>query len=246
GGAKGGGGPGPVSKPKHVSQPSVHRSKVTSRRGVFPAAVAMSVLSAAIGWTLILQARYYLGVPPRELTIRYKGGRQWVVLRDLGRDVARRAAIWDDPHLYVWGWQSPLHFYSKLDSPTRHFFVDNLLRDHADHDHPLIQPRIAEIMSALRQRPPELIFTGYPPFRTLLPFLFREYFRSQLGRGGLWVRKSEFGRFESQTTRTMPVTPSKYNGAFDSAAERPTSKSSVNSRLRASQNGSRRDMHPLE
>src|SRR5262249_26346291 len=178
GGAKGGGGPGPVSKPKHVSQPSVHRSKVTSRRGVFPAAVAMSVLSAAIVWTLILQARYYLGVSPRELTIRYKGGRQWVVLREMGRDIARRAAIWHDPHLYVWGWQSPLYFYSRLDSPTRHFFVDNLLRDQAGRNHPLIGPRVEEIMATLLERPPELVLAGYAPFPALRAFLSKNYLPS--------------------------------------------------------------------
>ena len=97
------------------------------------------------------------------------------MLRKMGRDIARRAAIWDDPHLYIWGWQSPLHFYARLDSPTRHFFVDNLLRDQADRDHPLIRPRTEEIMAALRRRPPELIFTGYPPFPALRAFLNEQY-----------------------------------------------------------------------
>ena len=112
-------------------------------------------------------------MPPEELTIRYKGGRQWVVLRDMGREIARRAAIEDHPRLYIWGWQSPLHFYSRLDSPTRHFFVDNLLRDQADRNHPLIEPRTEEIMAALKRQPPELIFTGYPPFRALASVLER-------------------------------------------------------------------------
>ena len=53
-----------------------------------------------------------------------------------GTRAGRRARIWVDPHLYVWGWQSPLHFYGRLDSPTRHFFVDNLLRDQADRGSP--------------------------------------------------------------------------------------------------------------
>jgi hypothetical protein len=157
------------------------------------------VLIVAVGWTIVLQARYYLGVRPRELTIRYKGGRQWVVLRDLGRDVARRAAIWDHPHLYVWGWQSPLHFYARLDSPTRHFFVDNLLRDQAGRDHPLIGPRVAEIMATLRARPPELIFAGYPPFPALRAFLSEHYLPSPRAPG-LWVRRGDFGHFETAGT----------------------------------------------
>ena len=82
----------------------------------------------------------------------------------MGRDLAPARGDLGRPHLYVWGWQSPLYFYSRLDSPTRHFFVDNLLRDQAGRDHPLIGPRVAEIMATLRGRPPELIFAGYPPF----------------------------------------------------------------------------------
>src|SRR5262249_61036138 len=97
-------------------------------------------------------------------------GRRGFCVGRVGRDVARRARIWDEPHLYVWGWQSPLYFYSRLDSPTRHFFVDNLLRDQADRSHPLIQPRIAEIMATLRRRPPEVILPGYPPFGGPPPF----------------------------------------------------------------------------
>ena len=88
--------------------------------------------------------------------------------------------MWTDPRLYVWGWQSPLHFYGKLDGVTRHFFVDNLLRDQAERDHPLIKPRIAEIMRALRERPPALIFVGYAPFPALRAFLRERYLPSRL------------------------------------------------------------------
>jgi 4-amino-4-deoxy-L-arabinose transferase-like glycosyltransferase len=168
----------------------------TRRRSAFPAAMAMIVLFVALAWTMILQARYYLGVPPRELTIRYKGGRQWVVLREMGRDIARHAARWEDPHLYVWGWQSPLYFYSRLDSPTRHFFVDNLLRDQAGRDHPLIGPRVEEIMATLRRRPPELILAGYALFPALRAFLSEDYLPSRRALG-LWIRRDAFGRFEA-------------------------------------------------
>jgi hypothetical protein len=160
------------------------------------------VLTIAIGWTAVLQARYYLGVPPCELTIRYKGGRQWVVLREMGRDIRRRSRIWNDPHLYVWGWQSPLYFYSGLDSPTRHFFVDNLLRDQAGRDHPLIGPRVAEIAATLRRRPPELILAANAPFPGMLAFLSEHYLPSRRAFG-LWIRRGDFGRFE-----TAELTPS--------------------------------------
>jgi 4-amino-4-deoxy-L-arabinose transferase-like glycosyltransferase len=157
-------------------------------------------LSAAIVATVVIQVRSYLLVAPRELTVRYKGGAQWVVLRDLGGELARRCSDWPDRKLYIWGWQSPLHFYGRLDSPTRHFFVDNLLRDQADRDHPLIRPRIEEIMATLRRRPPGLIFAGYPPFPALAAFLRERYMPSRLvpsaGGLGLWVERSRYAEFE--------------------------------------------------
>jgi hypothetical protein len=173
-----------------ILYPSFHLRRI-SLRSTF----ILLVLGASIAATLWIQARDYLLVAPEELTIRYKGGRQWVALRAIGRELSRRATIWQHPHLYVWGWQSPLHFYSRLDSPTRHFFVDNLLRDQADRGHPLIQPRTEEIMAALRARPPELIFTGYAPFRALRRFLDERYLPSRLAPG-LWVRREDYGRFE--------------------------------------------------
>jgi 4-amino-4-deoxy-L-arabinose transferase-like glycosyltransferase len=165
-------------------------------RGAIVAAAAVLLLSVGMGATAFLQIRDYLLVPPTELTIRYKGGRQWVVLREMGRELARRASAWHHPRLYVWGWQSPLHFYSQLDSPTRHFFVDNLLRDQADRDHPLILPRTEEISAAISRQPPEMIFTGYPPFRALRTILNESYLPSRLARG-LWIRRDTFGKFES-------------------------------------------------
>jgi 4-amino-4-deoxy-L-arabinose transferase-like glycosyltransferase len=165
------------------------------RPGLWTACSAL-VLTVAIGWTVVLQARYYLGVPPCDLTIRYKGGRQWVVLREMGRDIERRSWIWDDPHLYVWGWQSPLYVYSRLDSPTRHFFVDNLLRDQAGRDHALIGPRVDEIAATLRRRPPELIVSAYAPFPALRTLLSEQYLPSRRALG-LWIRRSDFARFET-------------------------------------------------
>ena len=164
-------------------------------RKIALALVSFPALLTATGMTVYLEVRSYLLVEPEELTIQYKGGRQWVVLRNMGRDLARRARIWTDPHLYVWGWQSPLHFYGRMDSPSRHFFVDNLLRDQADRDHPLIRPRTDEIIATLKRRPPELIFTGYPPFQKLKAFLNDRYLPSKMALG-LWVRQEDYARFE--------------------------------------------------
>ena len=155
------------------------------------ALVSAPLLVLAVGATAYLEVRNYLLVAPEQLTVRYKGGGQWVVLRLMGRDLSRRGRIWNDPHLYIWGWQSPLHFYGRMDSPTRHFFVDNLLRDQADRDHRLIRPRTEEIIATLNRSPPELIFTGYPPFQSLKEFLNDRYFPSAMAPG-LWVRRQDF------------------------------------------------------
>jgi 4-amino-4-deoxy-L-arabinose transferase-like glycosyltransferase len=155
----------------------------------------VALLGSAIAITAFLEVRSYLLVEPQELTIRYKGGNQWVVLRNMGRELRRRSQSWKDPHLYIWGWQSPLLFYGRLESPTRHFFVDNLLRDQADRDHRLIRPRTEEIIATLKRRPPELIFTGYPPFRALKAFLNDRYLPSRMAPG-LWVLEEDYGRFE--------------------------------------------------
>ncbi|OJW20294.1 MAG: hypothetical protein BGO49_05200 [Planctomycetales bacterium 71-10] len=160
----------------------------------------LGVVAAAAIATVGLQVRDYLLCPPQELTVRYKGGGQWVVLRELGKELDRRKIVFDDPKLYVWGWQSPLFFYGKLDGASRHLFVDNLLRDYADRPHPLITPRVAEIMDDLRANRPPLIFVGYPPFPALRAFLTEGYLPSQLvpsGNGlGLWVAKEKYAVFE--------------------------------------------------
>jgi 4-amino-4-deoxy-L-arabinose transferase-like glycosyltransferase len=182
----------------------------STRGRLLVAAGSTVALVAAIGGTLFIQARDYLGVAPEQLTIRYKGGGQWVVLRAMGRDLARRATIWNHPHLLVWGWQSPLYFYSRLDSPTRHFFVNNLLRDQADRNHPLVQAQTDEIMATLHRNPPELIFAGYAPFQALHAFLSKSYLPSrrvvhdERTAIGLWIRNDDYGRFEVPRLESRP------------------------------------------
>ena len=159
---------------------------------------------AATAATAGLQVRDYLLVPPTELTVRYKGGSQWVRLREIGREIRDRTRDWPDrPGLYVWGWQSPLYFYSGLDSPTRHFFANELLKAYADRPHPLITPWIAEIRDDLKSDPPTLIFTGDRPFPGLDVILRRGYRPSTLVAKGpfLWVDRPDFERFEDTDRR---------------------------------------------
>jgi 4-amino-4-deoxy-L-arabinose transferase-like glycosyltransferase len=190
-----------VDGASHVAHLIRSRPRARSSRPILAACSTLAMI-AAIAGTLYIQVRDYLGVAPEQLTMRYKGGRQWVALRVMGHDLARRASGSSRPHLYVWGWQSPLNFYGRMDSPTRHFFVDNLLRDQADRGHPLIVPRTDEIMATLRRQPPELIFAGYAPFKALHAFL-NEFYLPMIPRLGdragigLWVRRDAYRSFET-------------------------------------------------
>lgn len=165
-------------------------SSVSATAGLF-------LFLGALAWTIVIQTRDYLLVPSPELTARYKGGRQWIVHRLIGREIARRTRNDPSAHLFVWGWQSTLLFYSGLDSVTPHFFADPLLKAYAGRPHPLIQPRIERIMHDLRAHPPELIFLGDPPFPALRDFVMADYLPSHLATG-LWVRRSFYTKFEGK------------------------------------------------
>ncbi len=115
--------------------------------------VSVLVLAAVVG-TTVIQVRDYLLVPAEELTVRCKGGGQWIVLREMGRELKRRTEGWPDPHLYIWGYQSPLAFYSGLDSVTPQIFADDFIRAFADRDHPQSRPRIERTLRDLAQSPP--------------------------------------------------------------------------------------------
>ncbi len=54
-----------------------------------------------------LQVRDYLLVAPEDLTSRFKGGCQWVVLRAMGRELARRSEAWDRPSAVRLGLAEP-------------------------------------------------------------------------------------------------------------------------------------------
>jgi hypothetical protein len=152
-------------------------------------------VAAALVWTVRLQVVGYLRVPPEDL-VRDRGGRQWVVDRALGRELGRRSVVWERPTLFVWGWQGPLYFYSGLDGVTRQVFVDDFLKSFAASGHPLVRPRVERTMRELRDHPPALIFTGYPPFPALKAFLDERYLPSRLAPG-LWVERGRYGAFEA-------------------------------------------------
>jgi 4-amino-4-deoxy-L-arabinose transferase-like glycosyltransferase len=164
--------------------------------------IGAAVLGLAFGGTVYIQTRDYMLVPPEQLTVRYKGGKQWVALRDLGWELARRSQSWPKRRLLVWGWQSPLFIYGGFDGVTRHFFVDPLLKSQAmAGQHPLIRPRLDRVMADVRRDPPELVMAGDPPFPALREFLEQNYLRSRIvprsEQGhGLWVRRDLFSEFE--------------------------------------------------
>ncbi len=161
--------------------------------------VSAALLGAAIGATVAIQVREYLLVEPERITERDKGGRQWVVLREFGRELGRRTRAWPDARLWVWGNQSPLTFYSGLDNVTPQIFADPLMVAFAPDggDHPQVRPRLERTMRDLRARKPDLIFVGERPFPELTPFLRAEYLPSKLFDRGLWVRIDRSAAFEA-------------------------------------------------
>jgi hypothetical protein len=179
------------------------------QRGVAAVSIALGVL-LAIAITLKIQIDSYLLTPAEELTRRYKGGGQWIVLRDVGRELSRRTRDWENPQLYVWGYQSPLLFYSGLPSVTPYFFTNAHLRARAESPDPLVASRLSRIMRDLEEHRPQLVFAGYPPFPALMKWLETNATRTYVelnGRQlpiapqgmGLWVTRDKLNEFESST-----------------------------------------------
>ncbi|MDB5349551.1 MAG: hypothetical protein JWN86_798 [Planctomycetota bacterium] len=182
-----------------VSRPRLSRAWIPG--------VASFLIFAAVLASFRIQIRDYLLVEPIKITERYKGGGQWVVLREIGLELGRRTRSWTSPHLFVWGIQSPLYLYSGLDGVTPQVFADPLITAFSERDAPLVRPRIDRTMRDLRTRRPDLIFVGQRPFPALLGFLREHYLHTDLVvRGtalplppdgsGLWVRRDRFREYE--------------------------------------------------
>ena len=169
------------------------------------AVLIVPAVLAALGWTAWRQWQEYLHVPPQQLTVRDKGGAQWIENRRLGLDLGRRAKRWENPRLFIWGWQAPLYFYSGLEPATKQLFADDFIRAFADGNHSLVRPRIERIMADLNAEPPAIIFTGYPPFPALRKLLDERYLRSSRAPG-LWIERSKYGEFEAagEANQRMP------------------------------------------
>ncbi len=201
--------------------------------GVLRSAVATALLGA-IGGTVAIQVRDYLLVRPVEL-VRYKGGYQWVRLREIGREIGRRSQIWVKPKLYVWGWQSPLYYYSGMDCPTRHFFTNDMVKAFANRPHPVVEPWVEEILADLEEDPPMLIFTGDPPFPALRQFLLTHYRVSQLVPEApvLWVVKKDARRFDRLSRPPRPEDDPALSGLLPpSSRNKGTGRSERSVRLR--------------
>lgn len=163
---------------------------------------ALGAVLAVSGFGL---ARSYLLTPADQLQPVFKGGTAWASLRTIGRELGQRArSTWRDPELFVWGWQSPIYIYSRLQGVSGELFTDPLLESLARTDpaHPLIRPRLARIIRDLEARRPEVIFVGVTPFRELHSLLEARYevWKSMPGsrRGvGVWVLRDDRDRFNA-------------------------------------------------
>ena len=175
-------------------------SPITRRLGV---GFLQLLLAMAIISTIGIQVRSYLMVPAEQLTVKYKGGAQWVSLRLMSEDIERRIESWSPrPRMEMWGWQSPVLFYVDLDAPSAYFFTDPLMKAFALKGHPQVQPRLEQLTKDLESKRPELVFCGDIPFPRLKTMLDQDYLASPLvpsapdGRG-FFVRKDLYQKFHA-------------------------------------------------
>lgn len=162
--------------------------------------ISLLVVLTGLGF---IQTRDYLLVPAEKLTSKYKGGAQWVSLRLMSEEIVSRTKNFPEkPGLEVWGWQSPLLFYTGLDAPNRYFFTDPLMKANFQKGHPLTTPRLAELMQSIREKRPGIVFCGDIPFDELKNYLQADYLPSTLtpitptGQG-LYIRKDLYAQFHS-------------------------------------------------
>ncbi len=170
-------------------------------------------MGLVVGLTGRIQWNDYFVVPAETLTAKYKGGAQWISLRKLGREIKDRTQGWSpQPTLEVWGWQSPLLYYSGLDAPDRYFFTDPLAKANIGKDHPQVRPRLEALTASLKSKRPELIFCGDIPFRELKAMIDRDYIATSLvgstpdGRG-MYIRKDKYQDFHARTVNPENRTP---------------------------------------
>lgn len=175
------------------------------------AAAAHAAIAAVVSLATIQAGRIqydeYLMNNPNNLTIKHKGGRQWVELRRLARELAAAAKPLNERTLYVWGWQSPLLFYGDFTAPARDGFANALIKSGANADalnrlrpaaRRLVDDRLRRIVADLDSHPPLLIFVAYTPFPALRDRLDRGYSAVETTPEGLglWVRNDRRQEFK--------------------------------------------------
>jgi hypothetical protein len=154
-----------------------------------------------------LQYIHFLALSPDEIAIKHKAGREWVALRALGRIIAQAAA--PNERLFVWGWQSPLHIYSRLDSVTPYVFYDPMMQKYRGGEHPLVEPQKRRLAEAIRTEKPAIVYLGDAPFSELQEILQAEYrpvFLRPLPAERpmvLHVRRDVVDRFRAALTREI-------------------------------------------
>lgn len=165
--------------------------------------VGLLLLLFGVGLTASIQIKDYLFVPSEQITVKYKGGAQWVTLRLLSEEIEKRVSDWSpQPKMEVWGWQSPLLFYSGLDAPSKYFFTDPLMKAYSNKGLPFLKPRLEGLTRDLNETKPELIFCGDQPYAELKLLIDRDYIASSLVASspqgqGLYVRKDKYAAFHS-------------------------------------------------
>lgn len=179
---------------------AIRRKRTAAAVACFPGLVGLLLAAST---TLVIQWQEYVRTTPELMVERDKGGKQWLALREFGERLRRaspEAFGTHRPKIVIWGIQSPLYIYAHCDSATRHGFTDDLLKNLARENGAaektsraladLASRRLDEIARDVREKRPELVFAGYPPFPKLAAILKERYFPAQRFPNdmGLWVR----------------------------------------------------------
>lgn len=175
--------------------------------------VRVGTVSLCIVGCGALQWQHFLRLSPEEVMVRHKGGEQWLLLRQMGQQFGEsiRQAQLPDPYIFVWGIQTPLYVYSRLDSPTAKVLTDPLQEKYLNSSFPLVDPIRNQIIADLYADPPEVIFVGTAPF-VQLEQLLRDHYTSATSQTavassqgrGVYLRKDILAPLTDAARRRLP------------------------------------------
>jgi hypothetical protein len=160
-------------------------------------ALLAMLMAAALAGTVWMETIHYVCVGPADLL--KQGDPGWVDDRGLGRELGHRAAHLRRATLFVWGWQSPLYFYSGLDCVTPQVYGDPFILYYSKGDHPQARRRLTRTMQDLKKHRPAVIFVGVQAFPALIRLLAERYVPSRLATG-LFIERDCYQEFEAQAT----------------------------------------------